>query len=181
MSSFLQTTKYVLKMAWRIAVGLLAALIVLLLFLLLVPPFARGWSLHHRLLTALDDAESVQVVEHSDRWDKHSFDPDYKEKTYASIKLTPDQIEALRRAFPPTLDYSGYGELMCIFEEHHYIKIIAKNGSVLTLHICFHCGQLILNDGSDRIMPIGWSSTLGKFIASIGLHPNGPWPPPDHP
>jgi hypothetical protein len=164
-----------MKIVWRALIGLLAALIVLLLLLSVFPPLARGWSLHHRLLKALDEAESVQVVEHSDRWDKHFFDPDYKEIVYASIELKPDQKEGLRRAFPPSLDYSGYGELMCIFEEHHYIKITEKDGSILTLHICFHCGQIILNDEGDRIMPIGWSSTLGKFIASIGLHPDGPW------
>jgi len=168
--------KRALKVIWRIFIGLLAALSVFLLIWIIVLPLIRGRSIHHQLLSALDHASSVKVVEHSCRWDA-PFNPNYKEVTYATVVLTPDRVMSLHKALPLALDCSGLLSTMCIFEEHHYIAITEQDGSTLTLHICFHCGEIELNDDSQRIMPWGWPSSLSKFISSIGLHPDGPWPP----
>ena len=173
MGSFLQTTKRVLKIIWRVFIALFAFAIV---FFLLIQPITRGWVLHHSLLNALDHASSVKVVEHSCQWDNpHGIDLNYKEVTYATVILKQDQIESLREALPLRLDYSGMLDLMCIFEEHHYIEITEQDGSVMTLHICFHCSEIELNNEYQRIMPLGWYSSLSRFIISLGLHPNGPW------
>jgi hypothetical protein len=171
----LSLMRRVLKIIWSIFIGLLTAIILFIILLGIIYPLARGWHFHHQLLTALDNPKSVRVVEHSDRSDIRGFNPDYKEVTYATVTLTPVQVQDLRKALPIRLDYSGLGELMCIFEEHHYIEITESDGTVTTVHICFHCGQLIVNKEVDRIMPIGWHSTLSNFISSIGLHPDGPW------
>jgi len=173
-SSFVQTAKRVLKIIWRAAIGLFAVLIAFLILFLLVAPFARGWGLHHQLLNSLKNASSVKVVEHSCRWDG-PFDPNYKEITYATVPLNHEQIVSLEDALQTRWDCSGLIMTACIFEEHHYIEIKERDGSVVTLHICFHCGEIVLNNEDQRIMPLGWHSSLGKFITSIGLHPEGPW------
>jgi hypothetical protein len=159
-------------MAWRLFLVLFAYT---LISFLLIEPLARGWWLRHELLTALDHASSVRVVEHSFFTDTHFVDPSRKEVTYATKTLTPNQIESLREALPIRLDYSGSIMLSCAFEEHHYIEIRRQDGSILTLHICFHCGEIELDQQDQRLMPWGWYSSLSRFISSLGLHPHGPW------
>jgi hypothetical protein len=156
--------------------------VLLVVLFLLSPVFSLGkgvrcWSVRHSVLTALDQASSVQVIEHSAR---RGYDPDYKETIYATITLTPKQIEDLRSALPLSLDFSG-GIKQCKFEEHHRIEIKDKDGSVRTLHLCFKCGQLYVSEmnQSDRYfgeMPPAWPASLRPFISSLGLHPDGPWP-----
>ncbi len=175
MGSAWQTTRRLIGIVGRVFLILVA---LSLFILLLGEPLVRGWWLRHQLLTALDDATSVRVVEHSDRSDHRGFDPNYKEVTYGTVTLTPEQINSLRQALPLRLDYSGTIMLMCIFEEHHYVEFKRRDGTVTMLHLCFHCGQLQLNASpGQNIMPWGWYDSLSAFITSLGLHPKGPWPP----
>lgn len=147
------------------------------LLLLVIQPLFRCWSLRHSIVTVLDGSKSVRVVEHSSRFDNHGRDQQsYREVIYSTVTLTPDQIKSIRRALPLSLDYSGFLSLACIFDEHHRIEIAQKDGKTFVLHICFHCGEIILNDEEhSRIMPIGWPSRLNAFMSSLGLKPNGPW------
>jgi hypothetical protein len=141
----------------------------------------RCWSVGHSVLSALDNAISVRVVEHSSRFDTLIFqnDPNYTDMIYSTVTLTPKQIEDLRSALPLSLRFDG-GILKCIFEEHQRIEITQKDGTVKSLHLCFHCGQLYMGElGKDDeyygTMPPSWHSSLSRFISSIGLHPDGPW------
>jgi hypothetical protein len=169
----------VLKILWRLFIRLLICSVVFVFF---IWPLARGWWLHHLLTRALNDAASVEIVEHSCRFD-HIGEKIYQPVTYATVTLSPEQIQALRQALPITFDYSAHIELFCIFEEHHYIKIVDKDGSTVVLHLCFNCGELVMNDrpvgfgdnDTVRIMPLGWYGRLDKFVTSLGLHPHGPW------
>ena len=143
---------------------------------LIVKPLRRGWTLQHDLLKALDEASQVRVIEHSSPYDGGSYSSNYSETTFSTLALDDEQKKALRNALNLSLDYSGTIMMMCIFEEHHRIDIIKKDGSTTTLHICFHCGEIMIDDKGQRIMPLGWPSSLSQFISSLGLHPDGPWP-----
>ena len=162
-----------------IVLGLIALASLTIIYFEYFDPSVRGWWFRYELLSALDDASTVQVVEHSSKFDslEAMHDPKYKDTTYATMNLKPEQIEALRNALPLTKDYSRIRITKCLFEEHHYIAITRRDGSVLTLHICFHCGQMILGDHYGD-MSEGWEESLSKFVSGIGLHPTGPWPPP---
>jgi hypothetical protein len=139
--------------------------------------FKRGQALRHELLTALDNAASVQVIEHTCREDDPAtlYDAQFKEKTLETVTLTPKQIADLRSSLPFAGDISGTTVTACIFEEHHRIEINETDSRKVVLRLCFHCGELELNGGGQRIMPHGWPASLSQFIASLGLHPNGPW------
>lgn len=162
-------------------ISLLIGIPLLIIVVLLIPPIlspsegVRCWSLHRSLTNALDQASSVVVTEHSDYSDRFAFGSDYKERTYAKVALTPKQIDDLRTALPFSMDFGG-GILKCKFEEHHLIEIKHRDGTVTTLHLCFHCGQVYINDHQYQgVMPPGWPSSLSGFISSLGLHPDGPW------
>ena len=159
----------------------LCLIIFAILFVTIILPVSRGWWLHHTLVSALDDATSVQVVEHSnpmDLWGREENEAaTHQEIIYADLPLTAEQIAALRQALPMAWDYSGMADLICLFNDHHAIRITRRNGSVLTLQLCFICGELVVDGGPKRIMPSGWHSSLSKFMISLGLHPKGPFPP----
>jgi hypothetical protein len=161
---------------WRVFAAALILVLATIVYFSSLDPSVRGWWFRHEMLSALDDASSVQVVEHSSHFDSitERNNPNYKDVIYATVTLKPDQIESLRKALPLTLDYSGTRMKMCMFEEHHYIAITRRDGSVLTLHICFRCGQIKLGSHYGD-MPEGWAASLNGFVTSLGLHPNGPW------
>jgi len=141
----------------------------------LLEPF-RCWALRYSVLCALDNAKTIRVVEHSNRFDRApGLDP-AKETIYATITLSPKQVDELRTALPLSLSHDN-SILKCIFEEHQRIEIVEPGGTVTTLHLCFHCGQLYLNENwaTEGRMPPGWQTNLSHFISSIGLHPEGPW------
>ena len=166
--------KLIAIIIWRVFAAVLILVLAGIVYFSFLDPSVRGWWFRHEMLSALDDASSVQVVEHSSRFDKVGYNPDYKEIIFATVTLMPGQIDALRKALPLTEDYSGSRMKMCMFEEHHYIAVTRRDGSVLTLHICFHCGQMELGDHYGD-MPEGWETSLRGFVASLGLHPDGPW------
>ena len=165
------------RVLWAVGLCLLAIVGLFIAEQLIVNPAIRCWQLRRTLFTALDNAASVKVIEHSCQWDNinSANDPKYKEKTYATITLTPERIAALRKALPESTDISETTARMCIFEEHHRIEIVEKNGTTFMFRLCFQCGELELNNDGQRIMPTGWPSSLGSFVSSLGLHPKGPW------
>jgi hypothetical protein len=147
------------------------------IFVLIIQPFFRCCSLRSYILRALDDATSVRVIEHSSAFDPGQIDrSSFRETIYSTIVLKPDQIKSLRQALPFSLDYSGAISTACIFDEHHRIEISQHDGNIFVLHICFHCGEIVLNaEDHQRIMPLGWPSGLSTFISKLGLRPDGPW------
>jgi len=154
--SFVQTARRVLRVSWLVFIGLLGLLTLFVIFSIYVAPYSRSWWFRHELLRALDNASSVSVVEHSNRQDIGYLDPnheDYKEVTYATVSLTPIQIELFRKALPLTPRHDG---------------------SVVTFHICIHCGQIEMGDRYGD-MPDGREANLRGFVSSLGLHPDGPW------
>ena len=150
----------------------LALVVAAIVALGLLAPLFRGWSLRHALLTAAADASTIRVVEHSDRFDP-PFDPrkHYKEKIYRSVTLSADDVSRLRKAFPVSLDYSFAIQTLCGFSSHHRVEFVRRDGRVTILEICFQCGELELDGGEQRILPVGWDSSLQSFIISLGMSP----------
>ena len=79
--------------------------------------------MRHSLLTAIDNAATVTVVEHASFWDRDANgrrgDP---HRVYSTVKLTTAQINDLRRSLWLTEDTTVPGVILkCIFNEHHYI------------------------------------------------------------
>jgi hypothetical protein len=156
----------------RIVLGGLALAVVALVALGLLAPLFRGWSLRHDLLAAAADASTIRVVEHSDRFDP-PFDPrkHYEEKIFRSVTLSAEEVSRLRKAFPVSLDYSFAIQTACIFSSHHRVEFVRRDGGVTTLEICFQCDELELDGGEQRILPVGWDSSLQNFIVSLGMSP----------
>jgi hypothetical protein len=160
--------------------GFLGLLFLAILFFGLLQPLVVGLSLRHSILKEIAGAKEIRVVEHSNTWDdmrarRVPIKPNWTETVYATVILNQSQISQLRAALSPALDYSSLGELMCIFDSHHRIEIRRHDDSVYTMEICFVCGELVIDNGRDRIFPVGWGPKLTRFISSLSLHPNGPW------
>lgn len=166
-----------MKRIFKIIVCVTIAVVVgLIVFSFIAEPFFRCRSLRNSILAALDNASSVRVVEHSSPWDDPELDRDtYRETIYSTIVLNADQTKLLRKSLPYSLDYSDSIFKSCIFDEHHRVEIPQREGKPFILHICFHCGEIVLNNESQRIMPQGWRSSLSSFMGNLGLHPDGPF------
>lgn len=164
---------------------LLAAFVYVAASLFVSPENAlRSRQVRNTVLSALDQVNSVEIVEHSSPMSAPlDLEHPYREVTYATVTLSPKQIDALREALSPSLDFQA-GHLMCVFEEHHRIDIKRKDGTTASLHLCFHCGQLYLSESTganwlyEGRMPPAWPASLRTFFSSLGLHPDGPWPDP---
>ena len=167
-----------IRRKWRAA--FICLLIAAFVCVFLVDPFIRCMSLRHQILSKLDGSSAVRVVEHSSPFDLDQLRDhrsSYKEITFSTITPSAEQISHLRSAFAPQLDYWGTVgfQKYCASVAHHRIEIDRGDATVLRIEICFHCGELRIDDQRVRSLPLGWDSNLREFITSIGLHPDGPW------
>jgi hypothetical protein len=88
-------------------------------------PFARGWLVRRALLSMIDHASVVRVVEHSDRHDDAALDlPNYQEKIYRTVTLTVDEVSRLRNTLPLSIDYGFLFSTMCTFSPHHRVELV---------------------------------------------------------
>jgi hypothetical protein len=155
---------------------LFSVLLVLLVAVIVVPgcisPLRRGLSLRSALLSAAADSTSIKVVEHSDRFDpQFKAEREYKEKIYRTVTLSADDVSRLCKAFSLSCDDSGTTHTECNFVPHHRVEFLRRDGKVTILEICFHCGEIEFDGGRQRIMPVGWPSSLQSFIVSLGMSP----------
>lgn len=151
---------------------IVATVVIIVVTLALLVPFLRGWSLRHSLLALANGASAIRVIEHSDRFDLPvDLERKYEEKNFRSAVLSADQASNLRRAFPVSLDYSLSVSTACIFSSHHRVEFVHQDRRVTSLEICFQCGEIRLDGGGTRIMPVGWDSSLRSFIVSLGMSP----------
>jgi hypothetical protein len=135
-------------------------------------PFLRGYTIRQKLLSEIDQAKQIKVIEHSCRWDSpYPESKTFHETVFSAIVLTPSQIAHLRSALLPTVDNSGHLATACIFVPHHRIEFVRENGTVFTLEICFTCGEISLDNERQRIFPDRWEVSLNRFVSSIGFNP----------
>jgi hypothetical protein len=136
-------------------------------------PFLRGYTIRQKLLSEIDQAKQIKVIEHSCRWDSpHPKSRTFHETVFSAIVLTSSQIADLRSALPLTADNSGHLATACIFVPDHRIEFVRENGTVFALEICFSCGEISLDNEPQRIFPDRWEVSLNRFVSSIGLNPN---------
>ncbi|SRR5713101_276056 len=135
-------------------------------------PFLRGYAIRQRLLSEIDHAKQIKVIEHSSRWDSPYPEREtFQETVFSAIVLTASQIADLRSALPLTADNSGHLATACIFVPHHRIEFVRENGTVFTLEICVKCSEISLDNKGQRIFPEKWEASLGGFVSSTGLNP----------
>ena len=170
----------------RIVLALIGLAVLYLAYGIWVRPSARDIVWRHEFLSALDNATEVHLVEHSNL--EEQFRVGHPPKIYAKVDLNPMQIAQLRDLFSEISDETPtWGILKCKFEEHHYIEMVAKDGSTRTALLCFECGQYYLDNKPDDLwtyselgkMSESWKGRMSDFITSLGLHPDGPWWGPD--
>jgi hypothetical protein len=140
-------------------------------------------------LDQIATATEIRVVEHSNREDEirelaqtstnWTLDPHWKETIYKTVVLDEKQKLDLRDSMPWSLDLSGPMITIkaCAFDSHHRVEIQQADGSVLRMEVCFVCGQMALNNENQRDLPAGWREGFSAFVASLSLHPDGPWSP----
>jgi len=154
-----------------LSLGILIVIATMVSVVSFFSPLRRGWLLRHALISAAADASSIRVVEHSDRFDHPDEMKNYKEKIYGTVTLSADQVSGLLKAFPLSLDYSGMMAKKCIFSSHHRVEFLRRNGKATVLEICFLCREIDFDGGGQRIMPVGWPSSLQSFVVSLGMSP----------
>ena len=121
-------------------------------------------------MNIIDKAKVIKIVEHSNKRDEVDKIDEYKEKIYKEVEIQPGQFEVVKKAFPISLDYTGIIEFGCLYDTHHRIEIIQKDGNAATIEICFICGEMCVNQGKINQMPIGWKNSLKVLMGMFGMH-----------
>lgn len=153
---------------------LVALFEVYLVWAAMLAPLTAPIAFRHTVLKGLLSSTEVRVVEHSDPHDTPGPTPaGYAEKIYATSVLDRKQLNDLYLALPFAFGYSY--QTQCGLVPHHRIEFVQPDGTISTMELCFKCGELQLNDQSQRGFPPGWYQTLKQFISSLGMHPDGPW------
>lgn len=158
-----------------LVIAVLTAITTLLLLGIVITPLRRGYVFRQELITSISTATAVRITEHSNEWD---FIPPklngFKEEIFIQRNLTPKEIENLKQAFGLSLDFtSPHVGSACAFQDHHRIEAIQPDLSIFRLDVCFHCGEIRINNGQKRGMPLGWASSLRRFFRQMGMKPNG--------
>jgi hypothetical protein len=143
--------------------------------------FARSWVDRRAILDAARNADSIVIIEHSDRFDpgERASMPDrgnwnsYHEKIFKTIRLPHDDLGKLSDAFPFVWSLSQLTEEnLCIFSPHHRLEFATQGGHVDTLEICFICGDLDWNSEGKHLLWPKWGESIRAFIKSMGMNPD---------
>ncbi len=144
----------------------LLLLLVLLVFGFLVAwPSVDQWREGHKLISALQDARSVSVVE---------FVPTLpQEVELPRVALTPGQILELAGTVTAfyNLEFSSSGTLC--YTPHHRVEIVRADGSNFSFEICFECDKYKYPGEFPRNLPPAWNAALAGFFTKAGLPPRG--------
>lgn len=137
----------------------------------------EGLVFQRSLIAAIEGADRIIVREHSDPMDTYAGEetrPTAPEKTYAHKDLNAAEKQrfvSLIRAMSPVTQEAFPA---CVPEYHHTIKFIDKARRVLTMKICFGCGQVDF-DGTQAAPPARIYTTLGAFVRGLGMSPERNW------
>ena len=166
------------------SIGFNYALVIVFFFMLLfisyksvaLADYAKDCSeSQNKVIPALKNAISIQVIEHSSAFDGNIGDKTYKEKVFSILKLSPNQILSLRNLLSTPTDENCNRIDECVFSSHHRIEALQPDGHVFKIEICFECGDMMIGDKQVQQIPNAWLSKFDSFISSIGMHPHGPW------
>lgn len=130
------------------------------------------------LLAALSDAQRVDVVEHSWRYDffdeTGEFLKDPPEIEYRRTELTPGMISSFRAAFEQMSESPKTTFSLCIFEPHHSIEMMDEDGSVSVIQVCFKCDDTEW-EGRSVVPPKDFQAIFRRLIEPLGFEASREW------
>ena len=92
----------------------------------------------------------------------------------ASVPLTRNDVGAVLAAMPYAPDIGFPSGKLCAFFPHHRIVVVAQDGTITNVEICFHCEALSLKQVDEKRapiieMPFAWSAPLRRLFTSRGI------------
>jgi hypothetical protein len=129
------------------------------------------------LVKALDTAERVVIVEHSDPWDLGPSQVD--DSSPAPVEYRRVELDSAQRAFfrktllkmnPATQNWAS----ACMPVVHHTVRFETAGRVSGTLRICFQCSQVFW-DGARVHPPEAIYGALKAVVQNAGLEPERDW------
>lgn len=137
-----------------------------------------GQLYQEALLAAIDAADRIEVIEHSDKMDFKGGAGGAPDKVpfliYRQLTLTPDQTQAFRKDVAAMAVKTQDAFPLCIFVPHHTIRFYSKNQLQSELQICFQCSMTSW-PATDKTNPWSLIPTLKKMIERVGLDSERDW------
>jgi hypothetical protein len=130
------------------------------------------------LLTAISGTHRIDVVEHSWRYDlidekgNSAEDPPHFE--YKRIELTPELRTSLQAVFGRLPETPKTIFSFCMFEPHHTIELIDKDGDKSFIQVCFKCNDTEW-DGRSVVPPEEFQEFFRAFIEPLGFRADRDW------
>lgn len=130
------------------------------------------------LLAAISGTHRIDLVEHSWRYDFFDEKGELVEEPphfeYKRMELTPElrtrlQADLGRMPETPKTAFSA-----CIFEPHHTIELIDKDGGKSLIEVCFKCDDTEW-DGRSVVPPDAFQEIFRGFIEPLGFQANREW------
>jgi len=155
------------------------ALVALLCSLSLICCNRSGARYQDQLLKAIEQADAVVIVEHSDREDffeSESTDlADPPRYEYGRVNLDEGAIRQfsadVRNMAPATQDEWP----ACIFEAHHTILFYEGESVASTMRVCIKCAE-VKWDGTKETNPKALITCLKPIITRAGFQTERDWP-----
>ena len=131
-----------------------------------------------KLLESIEDAERIELVEHSCARDFSSLtgiDIDNSPNLeYKRVTLTKDLQTEFLNVFKEMSGARKNKLSTCLFEPHHSIEFHFSDGTKSLIQICFKCDRTIWED-IGLLEPRKFQATFADFIAPLGFQRERDW------
>ena len=130
------------------------------------------------LLAAISGAHRIDLVEHSWRYDffdeKGELVKEPPHFEYKRMELTPELRTRLEAEFGGMPETPKTAFSLCMFEPHHTIELIDKDGGKSRIGVCFKCDDTEW-DGRSVVPPEAFQEIFRGFIEPLGFQANREW------
>ncbi|MEM6823078.1 MAG: hypothetical protein AAF558_14195 [Verrucomicrobiota bacterium] len=130
------------------------------------------------LVSAISEAETIRVVQHSSEWDLDSEDFQRRSFEYGSSDLSKEhQGLFLSDAKSMGLRIPSPISSMCKIDPHHTIEFVQPDGVKSDLVICFKCGQIVWDIWGFRVFEPGrnYMRVLANAVEREGFSTKQDW------
>ena len=131
-----------------------------------------------KLLESIEDAERIEIIEHSCARDYASITGIDINNTptveYKRIALAKDQQEHFLSIIKEMSGARKNKLSTCIFEPHHSIEFHFSDGTKSLIQICFKCDRTIWED-IGLLEPRKFLATFADFVAPLGFQRERDW------
>jgi hypothetical protein len=128
--------------------------IFIICFTIVIPTLQALW-IRHRVLSAVDSAESVRL---------EAFNRFARPPKIFTVKLDTEQRKAIASALPIVADFGIPGLYTLCFVPHHRLIAHSADGKDFVFLICFTCDEMKINDGNILETPFLWHSSLRNLF-----------------